>query len=54
MSETESGRTAWSRNLGAPLRAFLRAETASAACLVAAALGALVWATGDAGSYERL
>ncbi len=54
MSETESGRTAWSRNLGAPLRAFLRAETASAACLVAAAVGALVWATADAGSYERV
>ena len=36
-------RTAWTRNLATPLRAFLRAETASAACLVAAALAAVIW-----------
>src|SRR6059058_4061496 len=54
MSEHATQRTAWTRNLAAPLRAFLRAETASAACLVGAALVAVVWATVDVGSYERV
>src|SRR3954470_2337907 len=39
-----AGRTAWARNLGAPVRDFLRAETAGAVVLVGAALVALVWA----------
>jgi Na+/H+ antiporter NhaA len=38
------GRTAWARNLGAPVRDFLRAETSGAVVLVGAALVALVWA----------
>lgn len=36
--------TAWTRNLGAPTRDFLSAETASALVLLAAAVVALVWA----------
>jgi Na+/H+ antiporter NhaA len=47
-----SGRTAWARNLEAPLRDFLRTETGSAAILVAAAVAALVWANLDSSSYE--
>ncbi|HUB36030.1 MAG TPA: Na+/H+ antiporter NhaA, partial [Solirubrobacteraceae bacterium] len=43
-SAPPAGRTAWARNLGAPVRAFLRAETGGAAALVAAAALALVWA----------
>ncbi|HET8978536.1 MAG TPA: Na+/H+ antiporter NhaA [Solirubrobacteraceae bacterium] len=47
-----SGRTAWARNLEAPLREFLRTETGSAAILLAAALAALVWVNVSPGSYE--
>src|SRR6266705_4353109 len=39
-----SGRTAWARNLAAPVRDFLSTETGSAAVLLAAALAALAWA----------
>ena len=49
-----SGRTAWVRNLETPLRSFLRTETGSAAFLLAAAIGALVWVNVDASSYERV
>ena len=36
--------SAWARNLGAPVRDFLHAETGGAVVLVGAALVALVWA----------
>ncbi|MGA9860180.1 MAG: Na+/H+ antiporter NhaA [Solirubrobacteraceae bacterium] len=49
-----AGRTAWARNLEAPLRDFLRTETGSAAILLAGALAALVWVNLDAGSYEHV
>ena len=39
-----SGRTAWARNLAAPVRDFLNTETAGAAALLAATLAALAWA----------
>jgi Na+/H+ antiporter NhaA len=39
-----SGRTAWARNLGAPVRDFLSTETGGAAVLAGAALLALAWA----------
>jgi Na+/H+ antiporter NhaA len=45
------GRTAWSRNVGTPLREFLGTETGSAVGLLAAAILALVWANVDAASY---
>ena len=58
MSEPEaagplSARTAWAR-VETPLRRFLRTETGSAAILLAAAVGALVWANVHDSSYERV
>jgi Na+/H+ antiporter NhaA len=50
-----AGRTAWARNLGAPVRDFLNAETGGSVALVAAALAALAWANSPwPGSYEDL
>ena len=49
-----SGRTAWTRNLQTPLRAYLNTETGSAAVLLGAILVALVWANVDHASYERV
>jgi Na+/H+ antiporter NhaA len=46
------GRTMWSRDITAPLRAFLRTESGSAGVLVAAIVAALAWANIDAASYE--
>jgi Na+/H+ antiporter NhaA/predicted DsbA family dithiol-disulfide isomerase len=54
MSAVAGERTAWTRNLATPLRAFLRAETASAVVLGAAAIAAVVWANIDVHSYERV
>ena len=47
-----SGRTAWTRNLAAPVRAFLQTETSSAVILLAATVAALVWANADASGYD--
>ncbi len=41
---TPGGRTAWARNLGAPIRDFLNAETGGSLALLAAVLAALLWA----------
>ena len=41
-SNPPEGRTTWAGKLGAPLRDFLRTETAGAVSLLAAALAALV------------
>jgi len=49
-----TGRTAWSRAVPTPLRAFLRTETGGAAVLLAGAVAALVWANADLASYERV
>jgi Na+/H+ antiporter NhaA len=49
-----SGRTAWGRNLEAPLREFLRTETGSATILLAAAIAALIWANADFSSYDKV
>jgi Na+/H+ antiporter NhaA len=46
-----TGRTAWARALGAPVRDFLGAETGGAAVLVAAVLAALAWANASPESY---
>jgi Na+/H+ antiporter NhaA len=48
-----SGKTAWARNLEAPLRDFVRTETGSAAFLLFGALAALVWANAGGSSYEH-
>ncbi|MBX5469671.1 MAG: Na+/H+ antiporter NhaA, partial [Thermoleophilaceae bacterium] len=50
-----SERTAWARNLAAPLRDFLNTETGGALALLAAALAALVWANSPwPHSYESV
>ncbi|MDX6606310.1 MAG: hypothetical protein QOD14_850, partial [Solirubrobacterales bacterium] len=48
-----TGRTAWARNLAAPVRDFLSAETGGAVVLLAAAAAALLWANSPwPDSYE--
>ena len=48
-------RTAWARNLAAPLRDYLNTETGGALALLAAALAALVWANSPwPHSYESV
>src|ERR1700747_3681714 len=48
-------RTAWARNLAAPVRSFLSTETGSAVVLVAAAVAALAWANSPwSSSYESV
>ena len=49
-----AGKTAWARNLEAPLRDFLATETGSAAILLIGAVAAMVWINVDASSYTRL
>jgi Na+/H+ antiporter NhaA len=49
-----SGKTAWARNLEAPLRDFLRTETGSAAILLVGAVAALIWTNVSASSYESV
>ena len=46
------GRTAWARNLAAPIRGFLHAETGGAVVLAAAAVAALLWANVAPDSYD--
>jgi Na+/H+ antiporter NhaA len=43
-SAADGGRTAWARNLAAPIRRFLYAETGGAIVLVIGAVAALLWA----------
>jgi Na+/H+ antiporter NhaA len=45
------GRTAWTRNVGTPLREFLGTETGSAVVLLAATIVALIWVNVNATSY---
>jgi Na+/H+ antiporter NhaA len=50
-----TGRTAWARNLAAPVRDFLSTETGGAVVLVAAAAAALLWANSPwSESYESV
>jgi Na+/H+ antiporter NhaA len=49
-----TGRTAWGRNLEAPLRDFLRTQTGSATILLGAAIAALIWANADFASYDKV
>jgi Na+/H+ antiporter NhaA len=49
------GRTAWARNLAAPVRSFLGAETGGAVVMLAAAVAALLWANSPwSHSYESV
>jgi Na+/H+ antiporter NhaA len=52
VSDTSSGRTAWARNLAAPLRSYLYAETGGAIVLALATVAALIWANVSFSSYE--
>lgn len=48
-----TGRTAWARNLAAPVRDFLNTETGGAAVLLGATVAALLWANSPwSSSYE--
>ena len=50
-----TGRTAWARNLAAPMRVFLGTETGSAIVLLSAAVLALLWANSPwSDSYETV
>ncbi len=49
-----SGRTAWARNLAAPLRTYLSTQTGGAAVMLGALIAALVWANLDYGSYQSV
>jgi Na+/H+ antiporter NhaA len=49
-----TGRTAWTRNLAAPVRAFLSTETSGAAILLTATVAALVWANADTHGYDSV
>jgi Na+/H+ antiporter NhaA len=50
-----SGKTAWARNLAAPVRDFLSRETGSASILLLATLAALIWANSPwRHSYQTL
>ncbi|HEV2975763.1 MAG TPA: Na+/H+ antiporter NhaA [Solirubrobacteraceae bacterium] len=50
-----SGRTAWARNLAAPVRDFLSTETGSAVALLVATLAALAWSNSPwSNSYESV
>jgi Na+/H+ antiporter NhaA len=50
-----SGRTAWARNVGAPVRDYLNTEAGSAIVLLAATVAALLWANSPwSSSYESV
>jgi Na+/H+ antiporter NhaA len=52
---TYTGRTAWARNLTAPVRDFLGTETGGASVLLAGVIAALLWANSPwSHSYESL
>ncbi len=54
-SGSYSGRTAWARNLAAPVRDFLSTETGSAIVLLAATIVALAWSNSPwSDSYESV
>ena len=49
------GRTAWARNLAAPVRSFLSTESGGAMVMLGAAIAALLWANSPAWhSYEAV
>ena len=51
----QTGRTAWARNLAAPVRDFLSTETGSAIVLLTATIAALLWANSPwPDSYESV
>jgi len=54
-ASTYSGRTAWARNLAAPVRDFLSTETGSAVVLLGATITALLWSNSPwSDTYESV
>jgi Na+/H+ antiporter NhaA len=53
-STSSAPRTAWARNLAAPIRSYLHAETGGAIVLAAAAVAALLWANVGPDSYAEV
>src|SRR5215218_3248335 len=53
-TDADAGRTAWARNLAAPIRSYLHAETGGAVALAAAAVAALAWVNIDPDSYASV
>src|SRR4051794_16904458 len=53
-STSSTPRTAWARNLAAPIRSYLHAETGGAIVLAAAAVAALLWANVAPDSYAEV
>jgi Na+/H+ antiporter NhaA len=53
-TEAGAGRTAWARNLAAPIRSYLHAETGGAVALAAAAVAALAWVNISPDSYASV
>jgi Na+/H+ antiporter NhaA len=53
-SGSYSARTAWARNLAAPVRDFLSTETGSAIVLLAATVAALAWSNVPGAHYESV
>jgi Na+/H+ antiporter NhaA len=51
-TDSSAGKTAWARNLAAPIRSYLYAETGGAIVLAAATVAALIWANVSLSSYE--
>jgi Na+/H+ antiporter NhaA len=51
-SDQFSGRTGWTRQFAAPIRAFLRTESGSSGVLAAAIIAALAWANAAPAAYE--
>jgi Na+/H+ antiporter NhaA len=49
-----SERTAWARNIAAPIRSYLSTESGSAMVLLAATVAALLWANASSDSYESV
>jgi Na+/H+ antiporter NhaA len=49
-----SGRTAWARNLAAPIRSYLSTQTGGSVVMLGAVVAALLWANIDYGSYQSV
>ena len=47
-----TGRTAWARSLGLPVRDYLRTESGGAVVLLAAVVMAMIWANAGGSSYD--
>jgi Na+/H+ antiporter NhaA len=51
-AQSFTGRTAWARSLGLPIRDYLRTESGGAVVLLAGTVVALIWANAGGSSYD--